>query len=63
MPKLALLDPTKTGRQAQNLENEPCRLVVGQVEAIQLFVEAYLARLQSTRGPALRVRSSHLRGA
>jgi len=24
MPKLALLDPTKTGRQAENLENEPC---------------------------------------
>src|SRR5438876_8758317 len=41
MPKLALLDPTKTGRQAEDLENQLRHLVVGQEEAIHQIVKAY----------------------
>ena len=41
MPKLTLLDPNKTGRQAQDLENSLRRFVVGQEEAIQAIVGAY----------------------
>jgi ATP-dependent Clp protease ATP-binding subunit ClpB len=42
MARLAsLLDPTKTGRQAQDLENKLRRLVVGQDEAIQEIVRTY----------------------
>jgi len=41
MPKLALLDPTKTGRQAEDLENKLRRLIVGQEEAIHQIVRAY----------------------
>lgn len=33
MPTLSLLDPTKTGKQAQELEDRLCGLVVGQDEA------------------------------
>jgi ATP-dependent Clp protease ATP-binding subunit ClpB len=41
MAKLTLLDPTKTGRQAQDLENKLRRLVVGQEEAIQEIIRTY----------------------
>jgi len=41
MTKLALLDPTKTGRQARNLEEELRHLIVGQEEAIHQIVRAY----------------------
>src|ERR1700704_2626754 len=41
MPKLVLLDPTKTGRQAEELENQPHHFVVGQEEAMHQIVRAY----------------------
>jgi ATP-dependent Clp protease ATP-binding subunit ClpB len=41
MPKLALLDPTKTGRQAEELENKLRHLIIGQEEAIHQIVRAY----------------------
>src|SRR6202171_4872752 len=54
MPKLTLLDPTKTGRQAEDLENKLRHLVVGQDEAIHQIVRAYqthLARLSPVGRP------------
>jgi len=41
MPRLALLDPTKTGRSAEHLANTLSHLVVGQDEAIHQIVRAY----------------------
>jgi len=41
MPRISLLDPTKTGRQAQELQTKLRRLVVGQEEAIQEIVRTY----------------------
>src|SRR5216684_1949059 len=41
MPRLALLDTTKTGKQAEDLENKLCHLVIGQDEAIHQIVRAY----------------------
>jgi ATP-dependent Clp protease ATP-binding subunit ClpB len=41
MPKLTLLDPTKTGRQAEDLENQLRHFVVGQEEAIHHIVRTY----------------------
>jgi ATP-dependent Clp protease ATP-binding subunit ClpA len=41
MARLALLDPTKTGRQAEDLENQLRHFVVGQDEAIHQIVRAY----------------------
>src|SRR5246127_5339757 len=41
MSKLVLLDPTKTGKQAQDLENRLRHFVVGQDEAIHQIVRAY----------------------
>ena len=41
MSKFALLDPTKKGRQAEDLESQLHRLVVGQEEAIHQIVRAY----------------------
>jgi ATP-dependent Clp protease ATP-binding subunit ClpB len=41
MARLSLLDPTKTGRQAQELERKLRRLVVGQEEAIHEIVGTY----------------------
>jgi ATP-dependent Clp protease ATP-binding subunit ClpB len=41
MARLALLDTTKTGRQAQDLENKLRRRVVGQEDAIQEIVRTY----------------------
>ena len=45
MPKLTLLDPNKTGRQAEDLENQLRNLVVGQDEAIHQIVNAYQTHL------------------
>src|SRR6266852_4494351 len=45
MPKLALLDPTRTGRQAGDLEYQLRHLVVGQEEAIHQIVRAYQTHL------------------
>src|SRR6202140_5460967 len=41
MSKLVLLDPIKTGKQAEDLENRLHHLVVGQDEAIHQIVRAY----------------------
>src|SRR5580692_7748493 len=41
MPRLALLAPTRTGRQADDLENRLGHLIVGQDEAIHQIVRAY----------------------
>ena len=41
MPRLASLDPTKTGRQAEDLENKLRHLIVGQDEAIHQIVRSY----------------------
>ena len=41
MSKLVLLDPTKTGKQAEDLENRLHHSVVGQDEAIHQIVRAY----------------------
>src|ERR1700736_1855395 len=45
MPKLTLLDPTKTGKQAEDLENRLRHFVVGQDEAIHQIVKAYQTHL------------------
>jgi ATP-dependent Clp protease ATP-binding subunit ClpB len=45
MPRLALLDPTKTGKQAEDLENKLRHLVVGQDEAIHQIVRTYQTHL------------------
>ena len=45
MPRLALPDPTRTGRHAEDLENRLRRFVVGQDEAIHQIVRAYQAHL------------------
>jgi ATP-dependent Clp protease ATP-binding subunit ClpB len=45
MPKLTLLDPTKTGKQAEDLENQLRHFVVGQDEAIHQIVKAYQTHL------------------
>ncbi len=41
MARLSLLDPTKTGKPAQDLESKLRRLVVGQEEAIREIVRTY----------------------
>ena len=54
MARLSLLDPTKTGREAQELEKKLRRLVVGQEEAIQEVVktyQTYVAGLSPTGRP------------
>ena len=45
MPQLALLDPTKTGRQARSLEDELRHRIVGQEEAINQIVKTYQTHL------------------
>src|ERR1700719_2829110 len=45
MSKLVLLDPTKTGKQAEDLANRLRHLVVGQDEAIHQIVRAYQTHL------------------
>jgi ATP-dependent Clp protease ATP-binding subunit ClpB len=54
MARLSLLDPTKTGREAQDLEKKLRRLVVGQDEALHEVVrtyQTYLAGLAPTGRP------------
>jgi ATP-dependent Clp protease ATP-binding subunit ClpB len=41
MPRLSLLDPTKTGRHAQELDDKLHSLVIGQKEAIREIVSVY----------------------
>src|ERR1700676_2900234 len=41
MAKLTLLDPTKAGRPAEELESKLCHFVVGQEEAIHEIVRTY----------------------
>jgi ATP-dependent Clp protease ATP-binding subunit ClpB len=41
MPQITSLDPTRTGRQAGDLENKLRHLIVGQDEAIHQIVRAY----------------------
>ena len=41
MPRLASLDPTKTGTSAEHLANKRSQLVAGQDEAIHQIVRAY----------------------
>src|SRR3954452_24780028 len=41
MPNLALLDPTRTGTQAENLEKTLRHLIIGQDEAIHQIVRTY----------------------
>ena len=45
MPKATLLDPTRKGRQAEELENRLSRFIVGQDEAIHQVVRAYQVHL------------------
>ena len=45
MPRLALLDPTRTGTQAEDLENKLRHLVIGQEDAIHQIVRAYQTHL------------------
>ena len=45
MPKVIVLDPSRTGRQAEDLENQLRHLVVGQDEAIHQIVKAYQTHL------------------
>src|SRR3984893_13754757 len=45
MPMLTLLDPHKTGRQAEDLESQLRRSVVGQDEAIHQIMKAYQTHL------------------
>jgi ATP-dependent Clp protease ATP-binding subunit ClpB len=45
MPRIALLDPTKTGKQAEELENSLRHFVIGQDEAIHQIVRAYQTHL------------------
>src|SRR5438874_13501807 len=45
MPKLTLLDPTRTGKQAEDLESQLRHFVIGQEEAIRQIVRAYQTHL------------------
>ena len=45
MPRLALLDPTRTGRQAEDLEYRLRHYIVGQEEAIHGIVRSYQSYL------------------
>src|SRR3984957_7149982 len=45
MARLTLLDPSKTGRQAEHLEDQLHHFVVGQVEAIHGIVRSYQTHL------------------
>jgi ATP-dependent Clp protease ATP-binding subunit ClpB len=45
MPRLALLDPSKTGRQAEHLEDQLRHFVVGQEDAIHEIVRSYQTHL------------------
>ena len=45
MPRIELLDPTRNGMQAEDLESQLRRLVIGQDEAIHQIVRAYQAHV------------------
>jgi ATP-dependent Clp protease ATP-binding subunit ClpB len=45
MPRLVLLDTSRTGRQAEDLENKLRHVVIGQYEAIHQIVRAYQTHL------------------
>jgi len=45
MPRLTLLDPTHTGKQAEDLEYQLRRSVIGQEEAVREIVTAYQAHV------------------
>jgi len=45
MPRQTLLDPTKTGRSAEDLENQLRHFVVGQEEAVHEIVRTYQTHL------------------
>src|SRR3954447_8507940 len=45
MPKLTLLDPTRKGKQAEDLESQLRHFVIGQEEAIRQIVRAYQTHL------------------
>jgi ATP-dependent Clp protease ATP-binding subunit ClpB len=45
MSHISLLDPSRTGRQAEDLENKLSHLVIGQDAAIQQIVRAYQTHL------------------
>src|SRR5260370_32983306 len=45
MSRLTLLDPTRTGRQAKDLEDKLRHLVIGQEEAIHQIVRSYQTHL------------------
>ena len=45
MPKATVLDPSQKGRQAEDLERQLHRLIVGQDEAIHQIVRAYQSHL------------------
>ncbi len=45
MPRIVLLDPTRKGKQAEDLENKIRHLVIGQDEAIHRIVRAYQTHL------------------
>ena len=54
MSRLELLDPTRKGREGEDLENKLCHLVVGQDEAIHRVVRAcqtYLAGISPVGRP------------
>ena len=56
MPRLTLLDPTKTGSQAEYLENQLHHSIVGQEEAIHQIVTVYQTHLAGL-SPAGRIRT------
>src|SRR5688572_19515233 len=45
------LDPSKTGREAESLEGNLCKLIVGQDEAIQQIVNIYQMHLTGMTAP------------
>src|SRR5215831_13340861 len=45
MPRLAIMDPNKTGKQAEGLEEQLRRCIVGQDEAIHEVVTAYQSHI------------------
>jgi ATP-dependent Clp protease ATP-binding subunit ClpA len=47
----AELDPTRTGREAESLENNLCRMIVGQDDAIQQIVNIYQMYLTGMTAP------------
>jgi ATP-dependent Clp protease ATP-binding subunit ClpA len=55
------LDPTRTGREAESLESNLCKLIVGQDEAIQQIVNIYQMHLTGMNPPARPIGEDRLR--